>query len=234
MRSVYWTWCALFLAPALHSAPTTERPELAILRDWASSEELWEEFKWGGGPLGGYLYRFEFDLTGDGNDELFVSSSLFAGGSSWYVFGKRSDGEYQKLGTFGLRPGAVFYVKRDPSLGTTVTTFSALDIHTAFVRQTTFDHEGSVTARNRTEITGSDRGGFPIGYDVGETVSPRLQKILLCEYVADPQASWRPYLPHASSKWQRHDPADQGSIEEIDPRCEEQLRKMLGLKHDGD
>jgi hypothetical protein len=53
----------------------------------------------GAAPKGGYLYRFETDINGDAQDEVFVASSLDCDrkGELWNVFRKGPDGAYHEI-----------------------------------------------------------------------------------------------------------------------------------------
>ena len=50
-------------------------------------------------PKGGYLYRFDLDINGDGQSEAFIATSLDVErkGELWNVFKKDAGGEYQKI-----------------------------------------------------------------------------------------------------------------------------------------
>lgn len=50
-------------------------------------------------PKGGYLYRFDLDLNGDGEMEVFVATSLDVDrkGELWNIFKEDAVGEYQKI-----------------------------------------------------------------------------------------------------------------------------------------
>ncbi|HAL92637.1 MAG TPA: hypothetical protein DCM68_06400 [Verrucomicrobia bacterium] len=222
---------------------TSGEPVLAILQDWATQDphELRDYLKRTDTqrPLGGYLYRFRLDLTGDGQDELFAASSLVGDGAQWYVFRENESGLYDKLGEVGLSPGP-FHVKRDTETGiTTLSMFARIDLRSALLVQYACSAKGEIT-KTMQRISGDQLKPFDdpdisladaatsCGFDFGETVTPQIEKVLLCKYLEEPTQTWRPYDSRYSSPLQHLDTSDTQDIESIESVAEETVLSALG------
>lgn len=208
-----------------------ERPEIKSLSDWARADpkQLWEEAKFRSGPVGGYLYRFHYDVTGDGVVELLVANSLELSGTQWHIYrrGSTDESSYKKIAEFAFRPSGVFFVRKDDQSDSPMfTTFVSVNREVALINSAEYGENGLKQSTVK-EIQGADRRRFPEGFDVGTKVSPRIEKVLLCEYVSDPSVQWRPYLPHVASEYQHNEPAEEEHIQRMGADCERIVKEFI-------
>jgi hypothetical protein len=166
-------------------------------------------------PNGGYLFRFAYDIDGDGTPEWFVSSSMEADkhACSWAVYKKGAGDTYDIVGTnVILNPDEGFYL----------TSFNNIpQIKTIFVKPPnfgvikiySFGADGKIGAITRKLSAAeanqliNDDNAEQI-FQLGEAKKPAIEKILLAEYLKVPQAQWRPYKADLGILAQQKDPAD--------------------------
>jgi hypothetical protein len=75
--------------------------------------EYWRD-KNGHNPPGGYLFRCEYDITGDGRNELFLASTLECEEYEivWTVYSPDAQQNFTKIGSgISFRPADGFYLK---------------------------------------------------------------------------------------------------------------------------
>lgn len=223
------------------AAETDQHLFLQLLRDWAAQDphECRSYFA-SSTPAGGYLYRFEFDLTGDGKDELFVSSSLSGDGQRWYVYRQIESESYEKIGDVGL-PISGFYIRRDPeSHLASLFSFLPIDLRSALIVEQSCCVSG-FTEVKRSVLTGQQletlydpavsfvEAAKSLGFDVGEKVSPRVSKILLGKLVTG-TGTWRPYATRLSPVEQYLDKADAKDIASVKSLPLRQLLQAIGIE----
>lgn len=185
-----------------------------------------------GQPPGGYLFRFTLDVTGDGVDELFISSSLEATGkyAMWHV--------YESTGTAGGRldedlplwPRNLFVRRTEHA--TIVSTFQNSDINTLNLSKFEFMYRNRNSERGRL-VASRSGDAFTIadlendGWDtsdltelaerlgLGTKVSRPVQKVLLARWLADQNTEWTSYNEDLNPDSQHKDPSDFSSIASV-------------------
>jgi hypothetical protein len=171
-----------------------------------------------GQPSGGYIYRFYFDVTGDGIPEIFVASSLDVINDDipWSVYQQDKAGHARLLAK-GVDLYPSFYVNKK-SGKIIISQLSSARHEPDHVSYNIFDALGTYLRKEKI-VTDSEtpRGLTEAGYinflGLGRQASPKIEKILLGQYLANPASSWRPYDKNNDATHQHLDKADAVSIE---------------------
>ena len=177
-------------------------------------------------PPGGYIFRFPLDVDGDGIDEWFLGSSLDSDRSdtAWRVFRREADGVWKETAAEIMLSPEGFYAQRDPQGLLQIATFASLPFDHAEVRRVIFN-----TALGYTTFTEriSDLDLLPDNtadahwpllaarYKLGIFQIPRVEKILLAQWIRHPESQWRPYDHDAFAHEQWKDPSDQTEINRL-------------------
>jgi hypothetical protein len=98
-----WGAVAVGMFVAL-AAPAACQADVPLLNDYLEACEIPPDTT-------ARVYRMDFDVTNDGQAELFLGSSYLAGafGQTWTVYTPTSDGKYRRLGTLVFRYDALYY-----------------------------------------------------------------------------------------------------------------------------
>jgi hypothetical protein len=186
-------------------------------------------------PKGAYLYRFELDLNGDGQTEVFVATSLDADrkGERWNIFKKDAGGEYQKIkDSFfigsdlrmkvenGIRKYS-FYVPQKQMEGGSYLGYFWLDATGAWHDETqglTDAAQGTMDG-NDADTLGTD--GKPDALKIaqklnlGTPVTIAMKKVLLAKYSQNSATPWRDVKKDFTLSQQYKDPADAADIASV-------------------
>jgi len=186
-------------------------------------------------PKGGYIYRFELDLNGDGQTEVFVATSMDVDrkGELWSIFKKDPSGEFQKikeslfLGSDlriadenGIRKYS-FYVPLKQTEGGSYLGFFWLDA-TGVWHDTTHvltDAEQGTMDGNDANTLGAD--GKPDELKIaqklnlGAPVTIAIKKVLLAKYTQNSGSPWRDVKTDFTLAQQYKDPADAADIDSV-------------------
>lgn len=186
-------------------------------------------------PKGGYLYRFDVDLNGDGQMEVFVATSLDVDrkGELWSIFKKDAGGEYQKirdsffLGSDlrmkvenGIRKYS-FYVPQKQTEGGSYFGYFWLDARGAW-----HDETHALTETKQATMDGNDAdtlgtNGKPDEQKIaqklnlGAPVTIAIKKALLAKYSQNSATPWRDIKTDFTLSQQYKDPADATDIASV-------------------
>ena len=186
-------------------------------------------------PKGGYLYRFELDLNGDGQTEVFVATSLDVTrkGELWSVLKKDAAGAYRRikdslfLGSDlrmkienGIRKYS-FYVPQKELEGGNYLGYFWLDASGALHDETHVltDAEQATMDGNDPDVLGAD--GKPDEHKIaqklnlGSSVPLAIKKVLLAKYSQNSAAPWRDVKADFTLSQQYKDPADAADIASV-------------------
>ena len=146
-----------------------------------------------------YLFRFNLDVTGDGNPELFLGSSSMVDRSpvSWSVYTSTSSGETMRVAeNLLLYPGG-FYLEQAGGMSRLSSVFSGPSHVT--IREYRFLSGGRIQAEVQ-EFNGEDARRMMGGEDwrdalgLGRRVEDlEIEKVLLAEYLNNSAVKWRKY-----------------------------------------
>jgi hypothetical protein len=186
-------------------------------------------------PKGGYLYRFDLDINGDGQSEAFIATSLDVErkGELWNVFKKDAGGEYQKikdsffLGSDlrmkienGIRKYS-FYVPQKQTEGGSYLGYFWLDAGGAWHDETHVltDAEQATIDGNDADTLGTD--GKPDEQKIaqklnlGVPVTIAIKKVLLAKFSQNSASPWRDVKTDFTLSQQYKDPADAADIASV-------------------
>ncbi len=186
-------------------------------------------------PKGGYLYRFELDINGDGQTEVFIATSLnvFRRGELWSAFKKNAAGEYFRIKNSYLLGGELrmriengirkfsFYVPQKQAEGGCYLGHLWIDATGAWHDETHVltDAEQATKDGDDPDVLGAD--GKPDDQKIasklklGSAVTITIKKVLLAKYVQNPSSPWRDIKASLSLAQQYKDPADAADIASI-------------------
>ena len=186
-------------------------------------------------PKGGYLYRFDVDLNGDGQMEVFVATSLDVDrkGEIWNIFKKDAVGEYEKIkNSFFLGSDLrmkvengihqySFYVPQKQTEGGSYCGYFWLDVAGAWHDETHVltDAEQATMDGNDADTLGTD--GKPDEQKIaqklnlGAPVTIAIKKVLLAKYSQNSAAPWRDVKTDFTLFQQHKDPADAADIASV-------------------
>lgn len=149
-------------------------------------------------PSGGYLLAFQHDLTGKGSPDYFFSSTLYASSQNpvWEVF----DGIDQKrnIGSNVVVPVDGFYFNSEKRQ---LTIYSPKGFQSGGQYLVWTANENGKLNRSSLEFKSAKEDGETIhehairtiGVEIGQKVEPKIYKILLSEYLEDPDVQWRSF-----------------------------------------
>lgn len=186
-------------------------------------------------PKGGYLYRFELDLDGDGEMEVFIATSLDVErkGELWSIFKKNTADDYHKLSGScflgselrmkvenGIRKYS-FYVPQKEQEGGNYFGYFWLDAAGEWHEETHVltDVEQATKDGSDADTLGAD--GKPDDekiaekLNLGNSVALTIKKVLLAKYSQNAAAPWRDVKADLSLAQQYRDPADASDIASV-------------------
>lgn len=186
-------------------------------------------------PKGGYIYRFELDVDGDGQKEMFVSSSLDADkkGESWSVYRKKANGDYVKIKDSYLMGSALmakvkdgikkysFYIPLRQQDGGSYFGYFWLDTSGSWQDQTHdfTDSEQSMVEGSDSSVLGTnglpDWSKIAQKLDLGTPVAITIQKVLLAKFTQNASTAWRNVNTNFTLSQQYLDPADATDISSV-------------------
>jgi len=183
-------------------------------------------------PKGGYLYRFELDIDGDGQKEVFLATSLDVDrkGATWDVFRKNGSGDYQKIkDSFYIGSGLriktesgvkkySFYVPLKAAEGGSYFGYFWLQADGNWHDETHDLTESEQAMKSGEDSTVLNANGLPDDdkiaqkLNLGSRVSIVTQKVLLAKYFQNSSTLWRNVNTEFTLSQQYLDPADAADI----------------------
>lgn len=191
MRPAIFAVIACIACPSA-SAAVPDEPYGSYVRNLVEEEIPTAGDVWEGAGAGGFLFRFRLDIDQDGQEELFLTSSLetFHLSSTWHAFKAASDGQYQAYSDtlyFCLRgcilgrvPGKLtLFSWEQPMLSEPITGFR-------------HDFQDGLLRATRGILSEEDRDALHAAVAEGrlEVFSPRLEAVSLYDLLHDPDAPW--------------------------------------------
>jgi hypothetical protein len=169
-----------------------------------------------------YLFRFNLDVTGNGNPELFVGSSSMVDRSPvlWSVYFRKPDGKAAGVGeNLMLYPGG-FYLERDGMRSRIRSVFS--NPSNVTIREYIFSSNGTVQKKVQ-EFEGADARKMMSDEDwrdalkLGQRIDNLdVQKLLLAEYLRNPAVEWRPYDKTRAPENQNLNPSEAPFLNQVE------------------
>lgn len=154
-------------------------------------------------PPGGYVFRFEIDVTGDGRNEVFLGSSLNGDhrSASWTVFTLRQD-SWTSTGQVSLRAGEIYGKLAADTKTLALGGWARTSGSNYWINQYQFQPDGTFVDQGREVMVLTEDERHEIGSEswterngLGLKVSPVVSKMLFAEYLTDSASQWRPYDP---------------------------------------
>lgn len=176
---------------------------------------------------GGYIFRFDYDVTADGRKEAFIASSIFAslkeGGENWSIYSPSVLGDYQLIAhDLVFHPKDVAFNEIDKK--ETLFRFIKLDRdHGASLFSYRFFSDGKLINESRllTEeenaMMDKDIENEEFKTEVLLLAKPYtlldIKKILMADYIQQREPKWKKYGESYAPNQQYLDPADRESLQ---------------------
>ena len=182
-------------------------------------------------PKGGYLFRMELDMNGDGVKELFLATSRDCDrhGYRWTLYRKGADGDYHKVDliVFGLYPRmkvvngirqySLYHPRKERDGGAYFSIYW-MDEAGALHEEERVLTEDEKEIENGEDPDTQDADGNPVQAKIdaklkmGTTLQLQVQKVTLGKYLQNKDTPWRPAILELQLDGQQHDPADAADI----------------------
>jgi hypothetical protein len=198
-----------------------------------------EQYWWGtkeDKPAGGYLFKFEYDITGDGRNEIFVASSLEEdeGSYAWSIYSPDAQQVYTKIASgVAIPPVHGFYFKTNGSQRELQTVYRNQKFGLGVIDRYVVAASGSVT-HTKQELTPEqigqlDADNWKETFSIGNEVKPTVSKVLLAEYANSHAVQWRAYKADLGVTEQNQDPADASAIAANSGFTLQNAKQLLGV-----
>lgn len=188
-------------------------------------------------PPGGYLLRFEHDITGDGRKELFLASSLETdeGACAWSIYSPDAQQNYTKIGSNVVIPlGDGFYFKSAGAQRELQAVYKNQKFGLGIIDRYSVSSAGIVTHTKQEltaeQITQLDADNWKETFGIGEEVKPTVSKVLLAEYANNRSVQWRAYRTDLGVTDQSSDPADANAIAANSSFTLQIAKQLLGVQ----
>jgi hypothetical protein len=199
-----------------------------------------EQYWWGikeDKPAGGYLFKLEYDVTGDGRNEVFVASSLEEdeGAYAWSVYSPDTQQNYVKIASGVVVPPVHgFYFKVNGSQRELQLVYRNPKFGLAVIDRYAIAVNGSVT-RSTQELTTDqilqlDASNWKESFAIGNEVKPTISKVLLAEYANNHAVQWRAFKNDLGVTEQNQDPADARAIGENSGFTLQNAKQLEGVR----
>lgn len=180
-------------------------PEVQAIRDYVRPFLLAELPKqgnsneWDSTGYGGYIIRSRMDVTGDGRDELFLTTSLatFRGNAEWKVFAVEADGTLSPYaGTLSFHGGLTWKASEHGS--TSLFSLIAPDREKQLRQIQALEDTTQPLLRYEFRFPAIIETRKEVGEEEGAKLSdehsvdfPQIEVVLLADHLADPKTPWR-------------------------------------------
>jgi hypothetical protein len=198
-----------------------------------------EQYWWGlkeDKPAGGYLFRFEYDITGDGRNEVFLASSLEEdeGTYAWSIYSPDAQQNYTKIASgVVIPPVHGFYFKTNGSQRELQTIYRNQKFGLGVIDRYAVVANGSVTHTTQEltpeQIVQLDADNWKATFGIGNEVKPAISKVLLAEYANNHAVQWRSYKTDLGVTEQNQDPADVSAIAANNGFTLQAAKQLLGV-----
>lgn len=167
--------------------PNTEKIFKDYVKTLISRETQTAGDHWEGAGAGGYLFYFKFDINNDGNEELFLTSSLdsFKSYAEWTVYHKTTQGKYVPYKNTVTLPIGGFSVEKNDGPTVFVNCSSRGYKYYASRRKLvgdTFQLEVNEISEKEYERLNSPESV--------QQVTPQLEAIHLVDFLHNPKQAW--------------------------------------------
>lgn len=187
-------------------------------------------------PAGGYLLRFEYDITGDGRKELFLASSLEAGEGTynWSIYSPDAQQGYTKIAADVIIPPVDGFYLKSVGARELQTVYKNQKFSLGIINRYAVPSAGNVihTKQELTaeQITQLDADNWKETFSIGAEVKPTISKVLLAEYANNRSVQWRPYKTDLGVTDQNKDPADASAIAANSGFTLQAAKQLLGVQ----
>ena len=187
-------------------------------------------------PPGGYLMRCEFDVTGDGRNEVFLATTVECGEHEavWTIYSPDAQQNYTKIAS-GVRfsPTAGFYFRVSGSNRELQTVDYIPKFAFGVIDRYSVSPGGAVTHTklklNAEQIKQMEADNWKETFTIGDEIKPTTTKILLSEYANNRAIQWRPYKLELGILDQNTDPADGAAISTYAAFSLQTAKQLFGL-----
>lgn len=231
------TLLSLLFAATLPLAATAADPTEQFAKELVSraDAEYWREIS-GDKPPGGYLIRFEFDINGDGREELFLASTLEGEEyeHAWTIYTPDTQQNFSRIASdVVLSPVRGFYFKVNGSQRELQTVLKNPKFSLGVIDRYAVDANGSVT-HTKQELTPEqigqlDTDNWKETFGIGNEVKPTVSKVLLAEFANNHAVQWRAYKTDLGVTEQNQDPADASAIAANSGFTLQNAKQLLGV-----
>lgn len=228
--------CLLVLLLAFRVNAVAADPTESFAKELLSRVD--EQYWWGykeDKPPGGYLFRFEHDITGDGRKELFLASSLEAdeGTYTWSIYSPDAQQTYTKIAADVVIPPVHGFYLRAGSQRELQTVYKNPKFGLGIIDRYAIPSTGSVT-HTKQELTADqinqlDTSTWKVTFNIGTEVKPNVSKVLLAEYANNRSVQWRAYKTDLGVTDQNQDPADASAIAANSGFTFQAAKQLLGV-----
>ena len=199
-----------------------------------------EQYWWGikeDRSAGGYLFKLEYDVTGDGRREVFVASSLEEdeGACVWNIYSPDAQQNYAKLASgVVIPPVHGFYFKVNGSQRELQTVYRNLKFGLVVIDRYKIVSDGGLTRATQEltpdQIVQLDESNWKESFGIGNEVKPTISKVLLAEYAINRDVQWRAFKNHLGVTEQNRDPADASAIGGNSGFTLENAKQLMGVR----
>jgi hypothetical protein len=218
----------------------------------ANTGELFPGESWNGfsdcQPPGGYLLRFEAPIGPNGSPVVCIGASILADrrNSVWSAYIRVGNKGYTFAGDVGFGPNPKFYLQKSKINGTPELAEVSADKTSIGVATYYIDRNGSI---QQGDLGGIDRdqdkeyddpkfedkemNELERKFGLSKKFTPKIEKILLGEYLKSPLTKWRPSDATLSVESQSADPSEKPAVlqDTLDKATAAALlRRNLGVK----
>lgn len=175
-------------------------------------------------PPGGYLYRFDADLSGHGDVVTFIGSSLDESkgkGTLWSLYRREVSGGYRKIAVGVFLDPFSQYLKLEGSVrklvdfqGDRLGGHVTVNMSSMHLDHSTYKLiiEGRDLTEDETEAVSGNESALRQIFGLEEKHKPAVEKILLAKYMQNHSAAWSPFKFGLGLSGQHADPADAEDI----------------------
>jgi hypothetical protein len=187
-------------------------------------------------PEGGYIFRFEMDVTGDGRNEVFLASSLNGDhrSASWTVFTMKNGGWASSPEMILLNPSGIFVKTSSGTKCLALGGWARMSGSNYWINQYQFNPDGTFVKQGREVAVLTEEDRYELGSEswaeqkgLGRKVSPIVSKMLFAEYLTDPASQWRPYDPKLPANAQHQQDQERLRMDTVSGFTPENAAKLV-------
>lgn len=223
----------LFWFSLVNFSWASKDPVALFVRDFVQNLEAQGYLRdhWGSGstnfnPYGGYIFRFDYDVTADGRKEAFIASSIFAffrEGENWFIYSPSASGDYQLITRNLTFHPEVIKITQESSGETVLRTQDgdrdsdpSLQAYRFFANGTILNESRPFTPKELEMIYEDIHNETDKNHEALflKPFTPlKVKKILMADYVKQKTPKWKDIDDSHNYEQQYLDPADREDLE---------------------